>query len=99
MDFGVPIAGGASIVVLSIVLTAFFRLQRTQTQNAREVARQAEITDYRLECAELERNWCQRNFGILAQSVVLSGGKVDPALYDPAPKPQRPDPRNVVEKP
>lgn len=99
MDFGVPIAGGASVVVLAIVLSAFFKLQRTQAQNAREAAHVHDITDYRLECAELERDWCRRNFGILAQSVIRSGGNVDPILYDAAPKPQRRDPRlPTVEK-
>lgn len=86
MDFGVPIAGGGAIAVLAIVIAAFFRLIRTQ--NRRDA-----ITDYRLECVELERDHCTRNFGILATSVIRAGGEVDPILWEPPPKPNRRDPR------
>lgn len=86
MDFGVPIAGGGAVAVLVIVIAAFFRLIRTQN-------RRDEITDYRLECVELERDHCTRNFGLLATSVIRAGGDVDPKLWEPPPKPRRRDPR------
>jgi len=96
-DFGVPIANGASVAVLILVLGAMFKLITNANKREREHQREMDIMDYRLEAQELETRHCQRNFLTLAGTCARTGMEVDSKLWEPAPLPERRDPRLRVK--
>jgi hypothetical protein len=93
MDFGIPIANGASIAVLVLVLGAMFKLVANANRREREHSRDMDIMDYRLETQELETRHCQQNFLTLAGTCAKGGMEIDRELWSQAPLPTRRDPR------
>ncbi len=98
MDLGVPIANGASVAVLVLVLGAMFKLITNANKRDKEHAKELDVMDYRLEAQELETRHCQRNFLALAGSCAKNGIDIDKDLWTPAPLPTRRDPRALAHK-
>src|SRR5690348_6750295 len=98
MDFGVPIANGASVAVLVLVLGAMFKLIANSNRREKEHAHNLDVMDYRLEAQELETRHCQQNFLTLAGTCAKGGMEIAPDLWAPAPLPKRRDPRLVPLK-
>lgn len=93
MDFGIPIANGASVAVLVIVLGAMFKLITNSNKRERAHSHSADVMDYRLEAQELETRHCQQNFLALAGKCANAGMKIESDLFSQAPLPARRDPR------
>lgn len=94
MDFGIPIANGASVAVLVLVLGAMFKLIANANRERKEHAHELDVMDYRLEAQELETRHCQQNFLTLAGTCAKTGMEIDNSLWTQAPAPSRRDPRS-----
>jgi len=78
MDLTAPIAGGASVAMLALLLATFFRYQIIQTRHEAK-------SEARFRLLERDNQWCQRGTSILVQAMMKSGIPIPDEFWDAPP--------------
>jgi hypothetical protein len=79
-DFTTPIAGGASLALLTLMFATFFRLVHLQNERDRENGR-------RLVALETDKDWCNRRVTLLIVAMQRAGVPVPEQVWEQPPEP------------